>query len=173
MAKKSKKNSSMKLLVVCCELVLAIVALVLLFATSSVVYTYKGALTGTTVTKVSGTVGMFGGTDANYAMPWAGMTSFILLACAIVILVLLFCLSLAKKKFALAGICKFVAAGLLIVAGVLLFFEVSAWTAVNGNASFAIGTYASGSYSLGAGWLIAGIVSIVAGGLSCAEAFLF
>lgn len=171
MAKKSN-NNTVKLLVMVCELVLAVVAFILLFATPSVVYTYKGALTGTTKTNVSGVVGMFGGTDAEYAAPWAGMVSFILMACGLVILVLLCCLALAKKKFALAGICKFVAAGLLIVAGVLVFFEVAAWTAANGNASFAIGTYASGSYSLGAGWLIAGIVSICAGGLSCAEAFL-
>ena len=165
-------KKTLKLLIGCCEFVLAVVALILLLATSSVVYTYKGALTGETKTAVSGVAGMFGGTDAKYAAPWAGMTSFILMACAVVVLLVLFVFVLTKKKFSLAGICKFVAAGLLIVAGVLVFFEVAAWQAANGNASFAIGTYASGSYSLGAGWLIAGILSIVAGGLSVAEAFI-
>ena len=173
MAKKSKKNSTLKLVVGAVEFLLAAVALVLLFATSSVVYTYKGMLSGTTVLKYSGVAGMFGGTDKNYAMPWAGMTSFILLACALVVLCILCLFALTKKKFALAGICRFVAAGLLIVAGVLLFFEVSAWTAVNGDLTIKAGDYANGSYSLGAGWIIAAILSIVAGGLSCAEEFLF
>lgn len=172
MAKK-KGNSNGKLLVGCCELLLAIVALILLLATASVVYTYKGVLTGETKTSVSGIVGMFGGTDAEYAASWAGMLSFIFMACAIVILLVVLVFALTKKKFALSGICRFVAAGLLIVAGVFVFFEVSAWQAANGNASFAIGTYASGSYSLGAGWLVAGILSIVAGGLAVADEFLF
>ena len=161
-----------KTLVKCCEAVLAIVALVLLMATASVKYTYTGALTGKTVTSVAGTTGIFGGTDAEYSAPWAGMLSFIFIVVAVVVLCCLFVLALLKKNFKLAGIFKFVAAGLLIVAGVFVFFEVAAWTAANGDAAFAVGSYASGKYSLGAGWLIGGILAIVAGGLSCAEAFL-
>ena len=41
-------KKTLKLLIGCCEFVLAVVALILLLATSSVVYTYKGALTGET-----------------------------------------------------------------------------------------------------------------------------
>ncbi len=162
----------LKVLVMCCEVVLAIVALVLLMATASVKYTYKGALTGETVTTVSGMTGIFGGTDAGYAAPWAGLLAFIFIICAVVILAVLFVLLLLKKDFKLAGICKFVAAGLLIVAGVFVFFEVAAWTAANGNASFAVGSYASGSYSLAGGWIVAAILAIVAGGVSVAEAFV-
>lgn len=172
MAKKSN-NNTIKLLVMCTEIVLALVAVILLLATPAVTYTMSSGLLGSKTTyTVAGAAAIFGSKDPEYALTWAGLLSFIFVACALVILLVLCCLTLAKKKFALAGICKFVAAGLLIVAGVFVFFEVAAFKAANGDASFSWGSIANATYALGAGWLISGILSIVAGGLSCAEAFL-
>ena len=166
-------KKTLKLLIGCCEFVLAVVALILLLATPAVNYKLSSGLLGAEKTyTVSGIAGMFGGTDAEYASSWAGMLSFIFIAVAVVILCLLFVFVLTKKKFALAGICKFVAAGLLIVAGVFVFFEVAAFKAANGDRSFSWGSIANATYSLGTGWLIGGILAIVAGGLSVAEAFI-
>ena len=172
MAKKSKKNSSAKLLVGAIEFLLAVVALVLLLATPAVTYKVTSII-GNGSSSVSGIACIFGDADASVKLTWAGLLSFIFIAVALVVLCLLCAMALGKKKFALAGICRFVAAGLLIVAGVFVFFEVAAFKAANGDGSFAIGSLANAEYSLGAGWLVAGIVSIVAGGLSVAEEFLF
>ena len=174
MAKKSSKNNTLKLVVGAVEFILAVVALILLIATPAVTYTMSSGLLGTKSTySVAGTAAIFGSKDPEYALTWAGLLSFIFVACALVILLLLCVMSLTKKKFALAGICRFVAAGLLIVAGVFVFFEVAAFKAANGDGSFSWGNLANATYALGAGWLVSGILAIVAGGLSCAEEFLF
>ncbi len=157
-----------KLIVICAEIILAIVAFVLLIATASVKYTFT-LLNNTSVTSISGIEGIFG--NDSLSAVWTGILSFIFMIVALVILLCLCVLSLLKKKFKLAGICKFVAAGLLIVAGIFIFFEVAAFKSVNGDASFSIGSN-GGSYSLGIGWIISAILSIAAGGLSCAEAFI-
>ena len=44
-----------------------------------------------------------------------------------------------------------------------MFIEKSAWVAANGDGSFSLGSLASGSYAVGAGWIIAGILSIAGG----------
>jgi len=139
--------------------VLAVVAFILMMATTSVVYSI-----GSNSTSVSGTVGIFGGTDAKYAAPWAGLIAWILIIVALLILCSAIVLPLLKVKALdkFAGLLNLVAVIALVVAGVFMFLEVTAWKAANGDLSFsAFGV--NGSYSLGAGWVIAGIISIVAG----------
>ena len=161
---KGKKNSSLKLLLTLCSCTLALVALILLLATNSVVYTLTSqVLGGKSKYEVSGIAGIFGGTDAKYAMSWAGLLSFIFVAAALVLVVLLVVLALLKKKIGFAGLLKFIAAGLLIAGGVLVFFEVAAFKAANGDNAFNLGSLATGTYSLGVGWIIAAILSIVSG----------
>ena len=170
MAKKSKKNSSAKLLVGAIEFLLAVVALVLLIATPAL--TWKTVLGDGSI---KGITAIFGGEVDNiqYNASWAGMLSFIFIAVAMVILCILCVFALTKKKFALAGICRFVAAGLLIVAGVFVFFEIPAFEAANGSGTATLFGNKLAEYVLTGSWITAGILSIVAGGLSCAEEFLF
>ena len=160
---KSKKGGNTKLLFLVCACALALVAFILLLATPSLTWTYKGAITGTTTGSLSGIVGIFGGTDAKYNMPWAGLLAFILMTVGLVLLLVLSALALAKKNFGLAGILKFIAAGVLIAAGVFVFFEVAAWEAANGSGKIALGDLANANYSIAVGWIISSILSIVAG----------
>ena len=146
------------------SLVLAVASLVLMMATPSVTYTSNvGNYTNTS--SVSGVVGIFGGTDAGYAAPWAGLIGWILLLVAVLLLVLGVLIPILKKasltKF--AGLINICAVACLIVAGVFMFIEKSAWVAANGDGSFSLGSLASGSYAVGAGWIIAGILSIAGG----------
>ena len=170
MAKKGNKNSTIKLVVGAIEFVLAAVALILLMATPAL--TWKTVLGNGSV---KGITAIFGGTvdKIEYHASWAGLLSFIFIAVALVILCLLCVFALTKKKFALAGICRFVAAGLLIVAGVFVFFEIPAFEAANGSGTASLFGNKLAEYVLTGGWITAGIISIVAGGLSVAEEFLF
>ncbi len=172
MAKKGKKAGSFNLLFTLCACTLALVAFILLLATPSLTWTYKGAITGTSQGSLSGIVGIFGQADPKYNMPWAGLVAFILMTAGLVLMLLLSCLALLKKKIAIAGLLKFIAAGLLIAAGVCVFFEVVAWEAANGSGKIAIGDLANASYSLAAGWIISSILSIVAGAGVIAGEFL-
>ena len=171
MAKKGKKGGNTNLLFTLCACTLALVAFILLLATPSLTWTYKGAITGTTTGSLSGIVGIFGEAD-KYNMPWAGLVAFILMTAGLVLMLLLSCLALLKKKLAIAGLLKFIAAGLLIAAGVCVFFEVVAWEAANGSGKIAIGDLANASYSIAVGWIISSILSIVAGAGVIAGEFL-
>ena len=147
--------------------VLAVVAFILMMATTSVVYTTNvnvpGLGSGSHSSSVSGTVGIFG--DDHFAAPWAGLIAWILIIVALLILCSAIVLPLLKVKALdkFAGILNLVAVIALVVAGVFMFLEVTAWTAANGDGSYSLGSALNGSYSLGAGWVIAGIISIVAG----------
>lgn len=149
--------------------VLAVVAFILMMATTSVVYTTNvnvpGIGSGSHSSTASGIVGIFGGTDAGYAAPWAGLIAWILIIVALLILCSAIVLPLLKVKALdkFAGLLNLVAVIALVVAGVFMFLEVTAWTAANGDGSYSLGSALNGSYSLGAGWVIAGIISIVAG----------
>jgi hypothetical protein len=169
-ANKSSKNNTLKLVVGAVEFILAVVALILLIATPAL--TWKTVLGDGSV---KGITAIFGGTvdKVQYNASWAGLLAFIFIAVALVILLLLCVMTLTKKKFALAGICRFVAAGLLIVAGVFVFFEIPAFEAANGSGTASLFGNKLAEYVLTGGWITAGILSIVAGGLSCAEEFLF
>ena len=163
MSKKEKK-SQFKLLFLCAEVLLAVVALVLLMATPGVKYTLS-TIIGNGEKTVAGIACIFGNADPKVNLTWCGLLAFILVAVAVALLVVLIVLSLGKKKLAFVGLLKLIVAGLLIAAGVFVFFVVPAFTAANGDGSFAAGNIANATYSIGAGWIIAAIVSIVAGAL--------
>ena len=147
------------------SLVLSIGALILMMATSAV--TYTGQVAGYSKTNsIPGVVGIFGGTEYEYNTPWAGLISWILLLLAIMILILGVLIPILKVKglTKFAGVLNICAVCLLLVAGLFMFFEKSAWLAVNGDLSFsAFGGLTSGTYALGVGWIIAGVVAITSG----------
>lgn len=145
--------------------VLAIVAFILLLATPGVKYTASVALLGSGTAEVAGTACIFGGTDAKYASTWAGLLAFILVIVALVILCAGIILPLLKVKALdkFAGVLNLVAVVSLIVAGIFAFCIVAAFKAANGDASGSIANLASASYSIGAGWVISGILLIAAG----------
>ena len=159
---KRKQSSQLGLLFLCLEVLLAVVALVLLMATPGVVYNI-----GSVSKSFSGIQCIFGGD--GYSVSWAGLLSFIFIAVAIASLIFLVVLQLLKKKFAFANLCKLIVAGLLIAAGVFVFFETVAFTAANGNGTINIGGNNLAGYALGAGWIIGAIVSIAGGAVAGLE----
>lgn len=166
MAKSKAKKSQLKLLFLCAEILLAVVALVLLMATPGVFH--QDPLFGTK--DVAGIRVIFGGDNLN--LTWSGLLAFIFIAVAIVLLMVLCALEVAKKKFALANLCKIVIAGLLVAAGVFVFFTVPAFTGANGDYSVNIAGNALSAYGLGAGWIIGAIVAIAAGAVAGVEVAL-
>lgn len=148
--------------------VLAIVAFILLLATPGVSYKAESGL-GEVTKNISGVACIFGGTDDKFACTWAGLLAFILILVALVILICAIVLPLLKVKSLdkFAGVLNLVAVVALILAGIFAFCIVAAFKAANGDASgeITIAGYkvAKATYSIGAGWVIAGILSIVAG----------
>ena len=160
MAKKGKKNNSLNLLFTVCAFVLALVAFILLLATPAL--TWKTVLGNGTI---KGITAIFGGEvdNINYNPSWAGLLSFIFITVALLGLCLICVMSLLKKKLSIAGLLKFVAAALLIVAGVFVFFEIPAFEAANGSGTATLFGNKLAEYVITGGWITAGIVSIVAG----------
>ena len=145
--------------------VLAIVAFILLLATPAFTYTVKDNILGTKKSAdIAGATAIFGGTDAKYAATWAGLLAFILIIVALVILICAIVLPLLKVKALdkFAGALNLVAVISLILAGVFAFCIVAAFKAANGDASGS-SWIGSATYTIGAGWVIAGIIAIVAG----------
>lgn len=169
MAKKKSKRSNFFKYTGLLSLVVAAVAFVLFMVTPAVVGNGFEAV-GTTV--------IFGGNTRSYAggvsiyssylgsMVWSAFLSWILVLVSLLILLLAAVLPLAKVKLTdkLAGLLNLVAVGALVVAGVFGFMILGIWAAVNGvdlNGT---------SYGAGAGWVIASILSIVAGGIALCPA---
>ena len=171
MSKSKAKNSQLKLLFLCAEILLAVVALVLLMATPGVKYSLS-TLIGGVENPIAGIACIFGSSDPKVNLTWTGLLSFIFIAVAILLLCVLCVFLVTKKKFAFANLCKIIIAGLLIAAGVFVFFTVPAFTGANGDGSFAAGSIANAKYSIGAGWVIGAIVSIAAGAIAGVEVAL-
>lgn len=152
--------------------VLAIVAFILLLATPGVKYTTTQNVIGSSssTTSIAGTACIFGGTDAKYASTWAGLLAFILVVVALVILCAGIILPMLKVKALdkFAGVLNLVAVLSLICAGIFAFCIVAAFKSANGDVGFSIGNALSGTYSIGAGWVISGIILIAAGALAVA-----
>lgn len=138
--------------------VLAIVAFILLLATPALSWK-SGNLEYT----IPGTVAMFGGTVSNvkYNSTWAGLLAFILVVVALVILCAGIILPMLKVKALdkFAGVLNLVAVLCLICAGIFTFCVVSAWNSTNKLLL---------DYSIGAGWVISGIILIAAGAFAIA-----
>lgn len=138
--------------------VFAIVAFILLMATTGVFYKY-----GNTQYNYEGTTVLFGATKETWlgttkiAPAATGLIGWILIIVALVILLLGIILPLLKvnalEKF--AGILNLVAVVALVVAGILLFFSRGAFCAAN--------EWDADNAHLGAGWIVAGILAILGG----------
>ena len=154
-------------------LVLAIVAFILLMATTGVYYQYKGS---DTRVLYAGTTVLFGndketwlGTAHTSLAPTA-LIGWILIVVAMIIVALGVILPLLKVKALdkFAGLLNLVAVVAFIVAGVLLFFTVPAFISANGGDN-------TDYFHLGAGWVIGAILAIAAGAfaiLPAAAAFI-
>ena len=150
--------------------VIAIVAFILILACPGVIT--KGNFSGNEVQN-SGTLCIFGGEGKGiiltykYSATWAGLLAFILIIVALVILCCAIILPLLKVKVLdkFAGVLNLVAVISLILAGIFAFCIVAAFKAANrdGVASAYGVTVNTLTFSIGAGWVIAGILSIVAG----------
>lgn len=146
------------------SLLLTVVAFVLLMATPSVNYTVS-AFGKSETQSISGIAGIFGGEFSlvKFGCPWAGILTWVLALVAMVILLLGVVFPLLKVKVLdrFAGVLNLVAVVALILGGILAFCEVSALTAANADGFKILSSV--GSFGLGAGWIVGGIVMIVAG----------
>lgn len=154
--------------------VIAIVGFVLMMTCPSLVYTLTNPITGAkSSTSYSGIMGIFGGTtkasigsftfEAGKINPTPlAIVAFVLLCLAIVVLLLGAILPIAKVKALnkFSGLLNLIALVCLIAAGVMIFFEVPAWCAAQSTADYKMST---DNFSLGAGWVVAGILAIVGG----------
>lgn len=146
-------------------LVLGIVAFVLLMATVGV-FNKVELLGKVVITNFAGTTVLFGKTEETIlgnAVTKPAVTAliaWILIIVALVILLLGVILPLLKVKALdkFAGVLNLVAVCALVVAGVLLFFTVGAFTSANGVDKDSVQYF-----HLGAGWVVAAILSIVGG----------
>ena len=149
-----------------CSFVLALIAFILMLGTDSLVYNYKeGAFSVST--SISGTLGVFGGTYSLMGLSttcnatWSAIIAFILIVVAMIILLAGFILPLLKIHTLdkVAGILNFVAVIALLVAAIFLFIELPCFASANGGGDYS-------GWSLGAGWIVAGILCLLAGLLS-------
>ena len=149
-----------------CALLLAIVAFILIFATHSIEYA-NGNLKGW----YDGPCALFGkGQDLSAwggisvagefegKAAWNAVLAFIFFIVALVALlvssIMVFVKIKVLEKF--GGLIALVAGGLLLVAGIFLFFTLPAFAAANEWNS-------QDNFSLGGGWVVAAILAIVGG----------
>ena len=137
----------------------ALVAFILFMATTGVFYKY-----GNTQYNYPGTTVLFGatgqtwlGTETHINLAWTGLVGWILIIVAMLILAAGIVLPLLKVKALdkYAGILNLVAVCALVAAGILLFCSRAAFCGAN--------NWDTDGANLGAGWVIAGILSILGG----------
>lgn len=148
-----------------CATVLGIIALILVMATPAVA---EGS-----DFNVSGILGIFGGDISGSAVlilafaasklngTALAIIAFILLIIGIVLACAASLLPLLKKFVNLAGWFGLIACACLIVGGILLFFEVPAFYGAQPGPAVS-----QKDLSLGGGWVTAGILAIVGGGVA-------
>ncbi len=151
-------------------LVFALVAFILLMASHSVVYADN------TANWYSGISAVFGGGTAQVdimgwsksgsvdaKLAWPALIGWILILAAMIILLLGVVLPLLKIKALdkFAGVLNLIAVGALVAAGILIFFTEPAFGAANDWNSDAIK-----AWTLGAGYIVAGILAIIGGVLA-------
>ena len=137
----------------------ALVAFILLMATNGVYYqngNVQFTYAGTTVLFGATTKTIFG-LESHVNGAWTGLVGWILIIVAMVILLAGVILPLLKVKALdpFAGVLNLVAVGCLVAGGILLFFSMNAFCAAN--------EWSTDKCHLGAGWVIAGILSILGG----------
>ncbi len=136
--------------------VLAIVVFILQLASP--------AITGANVLgygngSVAGTQAIFGNSEKDIALSWAALLAWIFVLVSIVVLCAVTVLPLlgikALEKF--ENLILFCVAGMLLVAGIFMFLVVPTYMSANGLQDVVNG-------SAGAGWIIGGILAIIAAG---------
>ncbi len=139
-----------------CAALLGLIGFILLMATPGVHakitigITFEGAYDGIKV--------IFGNSDDNLKLAWTALVAWILILVALVILLAGVILPLVKVTALdkVAGLLNMVAVGALIVAGILIFVSAPALSSAN--------EWASGTkVYLEAGWVVAGILSLLGG----------
>ncbi len=148
-------------------LLLAVVAFILMLVTPAIIE----QITDSTQHNISGAWAIFGGTEKGLLVDTQWKPSVLALIGWILGLVgmLILCLGVilpllkvkALEKF--AGLLNLIAVGCLIVAGIFCFIVVPTFYAAN---ELDVPNYAA----IGAGWVIAGIVYILAGACAIAPA---
>ena len=156
------------------SLVLAAVGFVLMMATHALEYSAANSLAegsgwyaGTAVifgkgpAEFSGSILGFGGTSSGTfegKLAWNALLAWIFALAAMLILLLGVVLPLLKIKSLekIAGLLNFIAVGLLVVGGIFVFFTLPAFSAANEWDN-------TNNWALGAGWIVAAILYIVAG----------
>ena len=162
-----------------CALLLAVVAFILLLATNGL--TYANEVGGTKLTGFySASAVMFGqgkyqaaAGGGSLTVDWEGkgawnaVLAFIFVIVALVALLVsaitVFVKIKALEKF--GGLIALVAGGLLLVAGIFVFFTKGAFSAANELGDM-------DKWGVGAGWIVAAILAIVAGVVSAFPAVL-
>lgn len=159
-----------------CALLLALVAFILLLAGEALVHDYE--LLGKFHDYYSGPAVIFGSgtyvvanvkdTLADAKGAWNAILSFIFMIVALVVLlvssVMVFVKIKALEKF--GGIIALVAGGLLLVAGIFLFFSKGAFASANDAENLLK------DYNLGAAWIVSAILAILGGVASACPAIL-
>lgn len=146
-------------------LIVAVVAFILVMATPAI----SILIIGNTYNNIAGTSVLFGETAFGMQV-WnpspLSLIAWILLIVALLLLVFGALLPFLKVKSLnkFAGLLNIIAVVALVVAGIFIFITVPAFYGAQG-------LNVSASAALGAGWVIAGILSIAAGVLAIAPAF--
>ncbi len=157
-----------------CALLLAIVAFILMMATHSLVYNgdninswYDGAsaIFGKGKSQIGGSgLSLVG--DFEGKLAWNALLAWIFILVALLALlissVMVFVKIKALEKF--GGLIALISGGLLLVAGIFLFFTLPAFASAN-EANM-------DKWGLGAGWVIGAILAIVGGVVSALPAVL-
>ena len=173
MVKKERKYSMKKFLEFAglCSLGLAIVGFILMMATPAI-----AAFAGDNVSYYGAIDALFG--NENAPAIWPGLVAWIFVLVALLGGIVIFVLPLLKINLLgkLSDLASLIICGLLVVAGVFLFFESAAFKAVMSDAtggwSSVISGLAKATYAVGAGWIIGGILLIVAGAAAGLPAIL-
>ena len=167
-----------------CAAVLALVAFIILLTAHGINYAFpesfllsgagwysgQAVLFGKGAAYASATIaGIGGGTTGTFEGKGAviALVAWILIIVAVVALLAGVILPMLKVKGAekVAGVLNLLAALLLVVAGVMLFFTVKSFTGAN-----EVNKDAVKYYHLGGGWVVAAIFSIAAGVFSMVPA---
>lgn len=140
---------------------LAIVAFILILATAGIMSGSDIVAKGTSVIfgkAESGSIGGFSWGKINLA--WSGLLAWIFILLALLILIAGIVLPLLKVKTPVdkfAGLLNLIAVCLLVVAGIFIFITLPVFCSANGWKEV------PEQWTLGAGWVIAGILAISAG----------
>ena len=155
--------------------VLALIGFILLMATPVATFTVQVG-SSKSVTAWDGMNAIFGvgsvragdnASDFSGNLAWSGLLAWIFALVALLILIAGVVLPLLKVKAMdkFAGLLNLVAVGLLIVAGIFAFISKATFYAANDSA-----VISSDDLQIGAGWVIGGILFILAGLVAMAPA---